>query len=128
MSSTVSLHLTPFGAQSLDSLARNGAPSKASTLRTAVLYYLSERDSGRAAWRVPRHSVDNAERDRALVEVELDGRTWSELADEAARQQVASAELAAHALLYFLADIHSGRVSATLAACSRDDPASDPAT
>ena len=46
--------------------------------------------------------------------VELDDETWSGLRQEADEQGVAPDVLALHALLYFVADVDSGRVGRRL--------------
>ena len=78
----------------------------------ASIYYLNDRDSRRPAWLVPRVAADSQpSRD---LQVELDDATWGALSEEADRQGVPTDLLAMHALLYFLADIDSGRVAALL--------------
>jgi HEAT repeat protein len=84
----------------------HASPTKA--VRAASLYYLRDRDSRRPAWRVPDLAPPD-EGDGALL-VELDDETWSALRHEAEAQGVTPELLALHALLYFLADLDSGRV------------------
>jgi hypothetical protein len=112
MTRNVTLHLDAFGQQSLDRLMHEGEGSTAAAFRTAALYYLADRDSGRPAWRAPRfRSKTPAGEGLGVV---FDDETWDALAEEAARQNVETEELAVHALLYFLADFDSGRITEIL--------------
>jgi hypothetical protein len=48
---------------------------------------------------------------RSTLRVRLDEDTWKALDEEAARQGVSADTLAVHAVLYFLADLDSGRLA-----------------
>jgi hypothetical protein len=99
----------------LEALERNVAVQGGSTaaiVRTAVLYYLAERDSGRQAWRYPRFA--RQDRPGPGREVETDEDTWMALEEEAGRQGVDPSQLAGHACLFFLADLDSGRLAGRL--------------
>ena len=61
---------------------------------------------------MPRFTPDSDLSGR--FQVELDDATWGALSEEADRQGVSTELLAMHALLYFLADIDSGRVAELL--------------
>jgi hypothetical protein len=78
-------------------------------VRTASLYYLADRDSGRPAWRVPRFVRNPPGVDS--FEVDLDDDTFAALRQEARGQGVEPSRLAEHALLYFLADLEGGRLA-----------------
>ena len=112
MTRNVTLHLDTFGQESLDRLMHEGEGSPASAFRTAALYYLADRDSGRPAWRAPRFQSKRPSGEG--LRVVFDDDTWAALGDEAGRQNVETAELAVHALLYFLADLDSGRLAEIL--------------
>jgi hypothetical protein len=112
MTRTVKLHLDEFGQQSLDRLIARGDGTPDSALRTAALYYLGDRDAQRAAWRAPRFRSRSAP-DPGL-RVAFDDETWTAIEEEARRQGVEPADLAVHALLYFLADLDSGRLAGLL--------------
>lgn len=107
MSKDVSLHLDEFGHRALTRFARGRGATEDALVRTAALYYLSERDTGRPSWRVPRFSTGQRV---PAHRVELDQETWGALNDEAARQGVSADTLAVHALMFFLADLDSGRI------------------
>jgi hypothetical protein len=64
-----------------------------------------------------------ASADGVHLTVRLDDATWQALHDEAERQAVSPAELTRHALLYFLADVDSGRVGERLERAVSDDDA-----
>jgi hypothetical protein len=109
MTRNVKLHLDEFGQESLDRFVARGDGNPAGALRTAALYYLANAESQRPAWRAPRF------RSRALpdagLKVAFDDETWRALEEEAGRQGVEAEDLAVHALLYFLADLDSGRIA-----------------
>jgi hypothetical protein len=104
----VRLELDDFGREALEAQVRSGG-SRDAVLRTAVRYYLADRDSGRLAWRPPPfvHSVDRSA--GPVTDVELDEDTLEALEKQARHHGMAADRLAEHALLYFLADLDSGR-------------------
>jgi len=114
MAEELRLSLGPFGRAALERLAAegNGSPSKA--VRTASLYYLRDRGSERAAWRVPNLPPLPADDGEQALFVELDDETWSALRREAEEQGVTPDLLALYALLYFVADVDSGRLGRRL--------------
>lgn len=110
MTKRMTLQLDRFGKQALAEFAEERHDSASVVVRTASLYYLADRDSGRAAWRVPgfmQASPSSADR----IEVNLDDETWTALAEEARGQGVEPSRLAEHALLYFFADLDGGRLA-----------------
>jgi hypothetical protein len=119
MTRDVRLHLDEFGQQSLDRLMREGEGSPAAAFRTAALYYLADRDAGRPAWRAPRFRPKSPAGEG--LRVVFDDDTWAALEEEAARQNVGTEELAVHALLYFLADFDSGRITHLLEKALEDE-------
>jgi hypothetical protein len=110
---SVRLELDDFGKQALEAQVRRGSTRDA-VIRTAARYYLADRGSGRLAWRPPRLVLGD-EQSHGIVDVELDEHTREALEEEAKRQGMAAPRLAEHALLYFLADLDSGRAAARLA-------------
>jgi hypothetical protein len=112
MTRDVTLHVDEFGRHALERFARRSDGSMATAVRMASVYYLNDRDSRRPSWEVPRLALDSEPSGR--LQVELDDATWGALSEEADRQGVRTDLLAMHALLYFLADIDSGRVTALL--------------
>jgi hypothetical protein len=119
MTRNVTLHLDEFGQQSLDRLTKEGEGSPAAAFRTAALYYLADRESGRPAWRAPRFRSRTPSGQG--LRVVFDDDTWAALGEEADRQNVETEELVVHALLYFLADFDSGRISDILEQALGDD-------
>jgi hypothetical protein len=109
----VTLQLDDFGKKALEAQVRDGS-SRDAVIRAAARYYLADRESGRVAWRVPRF-VRPAHADGAGTDVELDDATMQALEQEARRQGIPPGRLVEHALLYFLADLDSGRAEARLA-------------
>ena len=92
---------------------------------TALRYYLGDSASGRAGWALPPFLRDG-ETGAEEVEVEVGADVRRELELEAGRQGTPPGVLAAHALMYFLADWDSGRAAARLGvALKKDDAEAD---
>jgi hypothetical protein len=115
-SQTVTLELDEFGAEEFADFARRQGASTSRVAAMAARYFLADAGDEQSAWRVPgfAHKVAS-ELGHGGVRVELDGATWDALLLEARRQGVEIGVLAAHAVLYFMTDVHSGRVAARLA-------------
>jgi len=103
------LYLDSFGRLALDRLATRGGDSRGGAVRTAAHYYLADCEAGRPAWPVP--SFASTAECLPGVRVRLDEATRRALSEEADRQGVRAGTLAAHALLYFVADLDSGRLA-----------------
>jgi hypothetical protein len=112
MTKDVTLNLDDFSRHALERFTRRGTDSAAKAVRTASLYYLGDRDADRPAWKVPDFALEDEPGHR--LNVEVDDQTWAALEDEAAEQGVSVETLALHAVMYFLADVDSGRVGAQL--------------
>jgi hypothetical protein len=115
----VIVRLDRFGQEALEEHLRGTGTSQEDALDVAVRYYLGDSGSGRIAWRVPRKitRADPAEE----IEVELGDELHGELRRESRRQHVSPDLLAMHALMYYLADLDSGRAAARLGdAMNRD--------
>jgi hypothetical protein len=100
-----------FGAEAFEAQVRAGS-SRDAVVRTAARYYLADRGSGRVAWRPPRFLRAEDGRASTVTDVELDEDTMEALEKEARRQGLALDRLAEHALLYYLADLSTGRAAA----------------
>jgi hypothetical protein len=117
---SVRLELDDFGKQALEAQVRSGS-SREAFIRTAARYYLADRGSGRVSWRPPRYLRKGARHALAVTEVELDDETMEALEEEARRHSLPAARLAEHALLYYLADLDSGRAAARVRDALEDD-------
>jgi hypothetical protein len=105
----VTLHLDEFGHKALDSFVRRRRDSRSAAVRTASLYYLADREAKRTAWKVPQFAkVTPSQKE---LPVRLDDETWQALVQEADRQAVPPNVLLAHAVIYFLSDLDSGRLA-----------------
>lgn len=119
MTKSVTVRLDRFGQEALEEYLRASGETPAAALGAAVRYYLGDADSGRVAWRVPRHAGPGATAEP--LELSLDDELHGELERESRRQAVSPDLLALHALVYFLADLDSGRAAARLGdAINRD--------
>jgi hypothetical protein len=110
---SVRLELDDFGREALEAHVRSGS-SRDAVIRTAARYYLADRESGRVAWRPPRFARRDNPPAGTVTDVHLDEDTMEALEEEARRQGIAAPRLAEHALLYFLADLDSGRAALRL--------------
>jgi hypothetical protein len=110
---SVRLELDDFGKEALEAQVRRGSTRDA-VIRTAARYYLGDRESGRLAWRPPPFARRGEQAADAITDIDLDEDTMEALEAEARRQGVAAHQLAEHALLYFLADLDSGRAATRL--------------
>jgi hypothetical protein len=117
---SVRLELDDFGREALEAHVRSGSTRDA-VIRTAARYYLADRDSGRVAWRPPRFARRDDPPAGAVTDVHLDEDTMEALKEEARRQRIAAPRLAEHALLYFLADLDSGRAALRLGDAVEDE-------
>jgi hypothetical protein len=117
MSRELVVTLDEFARRALESFVRNRRGSDSAAIRLASLYYLADRDTERSTWEVPafaRAGHDDGAADKDPITVTLDYETWDVLSEEAARQDVAPQTLMQHAVMYFLADVESGRVAGRL--------------
>jgi hypothetical protein len=115
MTRSISLHLDAFGQEGVEGYALTTKTSPSSVVRTAAHYYLSDREASNVGWRVPRFARESGRRPEGFeLRIELDDDTWAALEEEAARQAVPTELVAQHAVLYFLADAHTGRLARRL--------------
>jgi hypothetical protein len=119
MMKSVNVRLDRFGQEALEEHLRATGESESDALEVAVRYYLGDAGSERVAWKVPRKTTRPDPADE--LELELDDDLHAELRRESRRQHVSPDLLALHALMYYLADLDSGRAAARLGdAINRD--------
>jgi hypothetical protein len=119
----LTLDLDQFARVALERLAERSNGSTGLAVTTASLYYLADRDSDRPAWRVPRFA--QTPKAAETLQVEIDDETWRALSEEAKRQSVTAELLAMHALLYYVADMDSGRMGTRLEEAVQPPPRSN---
>jgi hypothetical protein len=117
----LTLRLGGFANSAFEDHMRRTGTRPELVVRTAASYYLADRGAGRPSWLVARFESGVSAPEVSSITVELDDRTWNALAEEAARQRVAPARLAEHALLYFLADLDRGRAANPLGDVAQED-------
>lgn len=100
-----------FGWEAIHAQGEAGAGLD-SLVREATCYYLNDKGLDRPAWSYPRFRA--AEGD--AWELTIGDAIEPAFAAEAARQGVTTERLLKHALLYYLADLHSGRVAERIVA------------
>lgn len=109
---TVRVALGDSWLEALSPTTAEGTIDAAVAVRQAVYYYLSDARSGRAGWAYPRLRRDVEVAGPAIeVAVVVDEDSWRAFGREAERQHVSVEDLLRHALLYFAADLDSGRVA-----------------
>ena len=114
----LTFQLDTFGRDALDEFVGRRRHSRSAAVRVASLYYLADREGGRPGWLVAPSGTGSS--DASDVTIRLDRETWAALQGEAARQSVSAADLTRHAVLYFLADVDSGRVGQRLESALTD--------
>jgi hypothetical protein len=119
MMKSVIVRLDRFGHEALEEHLRGSGESEADALDLAVRYYLGDAGSGRVAWRVPGEFPQRDPDEE--VELALDDDLHGELRRESRRQRVTPDVLAMHALMYYLADLDSGRAAARLGDATHRD-------
>jgi hypothetical protein len=115
------VRLGAFARSSLEELAAKRGIGVWPLLRHAVAYYLADGDCGRHGWQPPRFRSDDRGGTTEL-ELPLPRKEWEVLADVASRRGLDLDHLIEHALLYYLADLESGRVAARIFALLDDEP------
>ncbi len=113
----VTLQLDRFG---IDALERYAPGQEDVLLRAATLYYMADRDAERPGWRAPRF-LRATEPPATGGRFSVDDLTWAALDREAMLQGIETERLAGHALLYYLADLDSGRLAQRLDFLAGDD-------
>lgn len=108
----VAVAIDDFSSASLEEASTAGRTTSDVLLVRAIRYYLAERDSGRPGWPYSRlDEGDEVEEATSVVELEVDGSAWAGFSREADRQKVSTDRLLQHAVLYYLADRDSGRLT-----------------
>ena len=110
MPRTVEMKVGDFALGLIGGPSADGADLSRSLVQ-AVRYYLTDRDSGRVGWSYPSFlGEDGAGPERRLT-LTVEDAIWREFTLEAARQDVSPDQLLQHAVLYFLADRDTGRLT-----------------
>ncbi len=110
MKRPVTLHLSQFVFQALAADRENGFEDAAVELSRAVRLYLSDSEADRPGWTYPPALRDEDEGEVEL-ELSIDEDLWRGLEEEAGRQGVSVSRLAAHAALYYAAELDAGRIT-----------------
>jgi predicted DNA-binding ribbon-helix-helix protein len=108
------LELSNFSWEMLSEAAARRKATPEDLVQQAVASYLSQKDAGRAALRVPKFAREQPEAGsdperRPGVAIELDEAELAELAELAEAQQVPVERLVNHAVMLFIADLDRKR-------------------
>ncbi len=85
--------------------------SSSLTAERAIQAYLNDRGSPEPGWAYPSFLRGGKAVDGVRIRLDLDVGLWRDLEVEAARQEVSDQQLLEHAVLYFAAEDHAGRVT-----------------
>jgi hypothetical protein len=111
----------------VEALTVQGAgATEGAMLEGALRYYLSDKDTERAAWPYPGFLRGSETEEQVRLEAEIDASLWWEFGEEAAGQGVTVEQLAEHAAFYFAAEVDAGRVTRRILVDleQEDDPSS----
>ena len=117
------VRLGGFTRSSLEEQAAARGIAVSALLHQAIVYYAADRGSGRPGRRLPRFPSGASSASEDAIEVELSDDDWATLAEEAEGEQNADEErLLEHVVLYYLADVESGRIAARILRSLEDPP------
>jgi hypothetical protein len=107
---STTLRMDSFGKKAIEQYAQANRTSPSAVVQEAALYYLSDRESEKHAWRVPRFVRESGEpQGGEELQIDIDDSTWAAIEQEALRQGVSPTLLTQHAVLYFLAELDRDR-------------------
>lgn len=109
MKRRLTLTFDEFGWEGLESAAQQAQVSLDELVARAAEHFEADLPSKRMAATIPpfARTLGRGAQD---IGINLRARTWKSLRDEAARQDVPLERLLEHAAVYYLADVHAGRV------------------
>jgi hypothetical protein len=116
------VRLGGFTRASLEQQASARGIAVSALLHQAVVYYAADRGSGRPGRRLPRFASSAEAEPEDAIEVELSDEDWATLAEEAGEQDADEERLLEHVVLYYLADVESGRIAARILRSLGDPP------
>jgi hypothetical protein len=77
----------------------------------AIRCYLNDKGSGGLRWRYPPFLPDEGNGGDVELQLSIDEGLWQVLEAEAEAQGVSTDQLVEHAVLYFAAEVHAGRLT-----------------
>lgn len=107
---SLSLRLSEFSLEALMGGEKRDPERVAARLLGAFRLYLNDKGSGELGWSHPAFLLDKAPRGVEL-ELEVDEALLRKLEAEAKRQGVSVSQIAAHAALYYAAELDAGRLT-----------------
>jgi hypothetical protein len=99
--------------------------SSSQTAERAIRAYLNDGAEPGPGWAYPSFLRGRKPVDGVRLRLDLDGELWHELSQEAAKQGVSDQQLLEHAVLYFAAEDHAGRVTERILEDLEEDPEKD---
>ena len=85
--------------------------SSSSTAERAMRTYLNDGESPKPGWAYPSFLRGRKPVDGVELRLDLDVELWHDFSREALSQEVSDQQLLEHAVLYFAAEDHAGRVT-----------------
>lgn len=119
---SVVLRVSALCAEILGGKEAKGSKQDPTTLERSLRFYLDNRGSGQPGWAYPTFLRDIGTREVDL-ELEVDNGLWRAFRKEAARQAVSDSKLAAHAVLYYAAELDAGRIAQRIVDAVKEDEA-----
>jgi hypothetical protein len=99
--------------------------SSSQTAERAIRAYLNDGAEPGPGWAYPSFLRGRKPVDGVRLRLDLDGELWHELSQEAAKQGISDQQLLEHAVLYFAAEDHAGRVTERILEDLEEDPGKD---
>ncbi|HEV7769071.1 MAG TPA: hypothetical protein VGO66_00230 [Solirubrobacterales bacterium] len=104
-----SVHLSEFVCRAI---AGEGDADRVSTMVTsAIRCYMDSRESAGAGWSFPGFAQESEQGAEVEVQLSIADDLWRSLEEEAEGQGVSAQQLAAHATLWFAAELDAGRIT-----------------
>jgi hypothetical protein len=112
-----------LGNLSLDALGALGGEKAGlqGVVRQAVKCYLADESADRAGWPYPDFRRGGEQDDGVEVQFSIGDAAWAEFVETADRQGVSTERLLQHAILYFIGELDSGRVTQRILDDLEDD-------
>jgi hypothetical protein len=118
---SVVLRVSALCAEVLGGKKAKGSKQDPTTLERALRFYLGNRGSGQPGWVYPTFLRDEIGTREVDLELEVDNGLWRAFRKEAARQDVSDSKLAAHAVLYYAAELDAGRIAQRIVDAVKED-------
>ncbi len=111
MKRSVTVSVGGFARRALAAGAGDDAEHLESRAVRAIRTYLSDKEVGRAGWKIPALAGSAEPTERVELSFSLDDDLWAAVENEAVIQGVSTDRLVGQAILYWAAEIDAGRIA-----------------